>query len=131
MARSSVNPTTPASLRPQLGRGKRSPDELRPEWRRLYNNDPPRISRDLLILGIAYRRQEMAHGGLGKATLRKHGTSCRSLKTYSMHSSASNLALSCDFARLNIRMFLRHLSMLRKSYATAVQSQHLAEVRCR
>jgi hypothetical protein len=80
MARSSVNPTTPASLRPQLGRGKRSPDELRREWRRLYNDDPPRISRDLLILGIAYRRQEMAHGGLGKATLRKLQTLAKTLR---------------------------------------------------
>ena len=31
-------------------------DELRREWRRLYRSEPPRISRDLLIRGIGYRR---------------------------------------------------------------------------
>ena len=47
------------------------PDELRREWRRLYRSEPPKISRDLLIRGIGYRRQEIQHGGLGKATHRK------------------------------------------------------------
>jgi hypothetical protein len=46
-------------------------DELRREWRRLYRSEPPRISRDLLIRGIGYRRQEIQHGGLGKSTHRK------------------------------------------------------------
>jgi Protein of unknown function (DUF2924) len=46
-------------------------DELRREWRRLYHNEPPRISRDLLMRGIGYRLQEIQHGGLGKATRRK------------------------------------------------------------
>jgi Protein of unknown function (DUF2924) len=46
-------------------------DELRREWRRLYHNEPPRISRDLLMRGIGYRLQELQHGGLGKATHRK------------------------------------------------------------
>ncbi len=41
-------------------------DKLRSEWRRLYRCEPPRVSRDLLIRGIAYRRQELHHGGLGK-----------------------------------------------------------------
>jgi len=79
MARRSVDPTAPAAQGPQLVRGETSLDELRREWRRLYNNDPPRISRDLLILGIAYRRQEMVHGGLGKATLRKLKTLAKAL----------------------------------------------------
>jgi hypothetical protein len=81
MARRYFYPSTPALQKAQLVRGKTSPDELRREWRRLYNNDPPRISRDLLILGIAYRRQEMAHGGLGKATLRKLRTLAKTLRT--------------------------------------------------
>jgi hypothetical protein len=38
-------------------------DELRREWRRLYRSEPPRISRDLLMRGIDYRRQEIQHGG--------------------------------------------------------------------
>ena len=46
-------------------------DELRGEWRRLYRGEPPRISRDLLLRGIAYRRQELKHGGLSKTTRRK------------------------------------------------------------
>ena len=33
-------------------------DKLRGEWRRLYHCEPPGISRDLLLRGIAYRRQE-------------------------------------------------------------------------
>ncbi len=46
-------------------------EELRREWRRLYHGEPPRISRDLLALALGYRLQEIAHGGLGKATRRK------------------------------------------------------------
>jgi hypothetical protein len=42
---------------------------LRLEWRRLYRREPPRLSRDLLMRGVAYRLQEMASGGL---------TSCQS-----------------------------------------------------
>ena len=45
--------------------------QLRDEWRRLYRGQPPRLSRDLLIRSIAYRMQELAYGGLSKATQRK------------------------------------------------------------
>jgi hypothetical protein len=45
--------------------------QLREEWRRLYRSQPPRLSRDLLIRTIAYRMQELAYGGLSKATTRK------------------------------------------------------------
>jgi hypothetical protein len=45
--------------------------QLRDEWRRLYRGQPPRLSRDLLIRTIAYRMQELAYGGLSKATQRK------------------------------------------------------------
>jgi hypothetical protein len=45
--------------------------QLRNEWRRLYRNHPPRLSRDLLVRTIAYRLQELAYGGLSKATQRK------------------------------------------------------------
>ena len=38
---------------------------LQIEWRRLYQATPPtRLSRDLLIRGVAYKVQEQAHGGL-------------------------------------------------------------------
>jgi hypothetical protein len=39
--------------------------DLRIEWRRLYRTTPPtRLSRDLLLRGVAYKVQEQAHGGL-------------------------------------------------------------------
>ena len=39
--------------------------ELRIEWQRLYCATPPtRLSRDLLLRGIAYRIQEHALGGI-------------------------------------------------------------------
>jgi hypothetical protein len=51
---------------------KLSLPELRAEWRRLYRKLPPhRLSRDLLIRGIAYKVQEAVHGGLSKPTLRR------------------------------------------------------------
>jgi hypothetical protein len=46
--------------------------ELRAEWRRRFRSPAPsRLSRDLLMRGIAYKIQERAHGGLGRVTLRK------------------------------------------------------------
>lgn len=45
---------------------------LRAEWRRLYRSLPPRrVSRDLLMLGVAWKIQEQAYGGLGAATKRR------------------------------------------------------------
>jgi hypothetical protein len=81
MARRSVSPTTPSSQTPQFVQADPSLDELRREWRRLYHVDAPRISRDLLVLGIAYRFQEIEHGGLGKATIRKLRTLAKTLRT--------------------------------------------------
>jgi hypothetical protein len=48
--------------------------DLRTEWRRLFRSNPPNLSRDLLVRAIAYRVQELAHGGLSKATARKLAT---------------------------------------------------------
>ncbi len=56
-------------------------EELRLEWRRLLHSDAPRISRDLLVLGLGYRLQELEHGGLGKATRRKLQTIAKALRT--------------------------------------------------
>ena len=58
-----------------------SREDLRCEWRRLYRSEPPRISRDLLTRGIAYRRQELEHGGLSKATRRKLKTLAKMVHT--------------------------------------------------
>jgi hypothetical protein len=67
------------SLRVELGDA--SLDVIRAEWRRLYRSEPPRISRDLLLRGIAYRRQEHQHGGLGKTTRRKLKTLAKMFRT--------------------------------------------------
>jgi hypothetical protein len=80
MARRSTKPTTPSLPNPELVEASASLDELRREWRRLYHRDPPKISRDLLVLGIAYRLQEIKHGGLGKATVRKLQTLAKTLR---------------------------------------------------
>ncbi len=45
--------------------------ELRAEWRRLFRTQTPSLSRDLIMRGVAYRMQELAHGGLAKAIQRK------------------------------------------------------------
>jgi len=51
--------------------------DLRIEWRRLYRTTPPtRLSRDLLIRGVAYRVQERAHGGLSLSTKRRLRSLC-------------------------------------------------------
>jgi hypothetical protein len=46
--------------------------DLQIEWRRLYRTTPPtRLSRDLLIRGVAYMLQVSAHGGLSLSTKRR------------------------------------------------------------
>jgi hypothetical protein len=46
--------------------------ELRNEWRRHHRMPPPkRLSRDLLIRGIAYKLQERVWGGLPPSALKK------------------------------------------------------------
>jgi hypothetical protein len=66
---------------------------LRHEWGRLYHSQPPRISRDLLVLGLGYRLQEIAHGGLGKATRRKLRNLARALRTTGRVGPAPSLDL--------------------------------------
>ncbi len=45
---------------------------LRAEWRRLYRTHPPKLlRRDLLQLGVAWKLQERALGGLSAATKRQ------------------------------------------------------------
>ena len=66
-----IGPTSPAELSQKLAAlNDLTAPQLRAEWRRLYRGQPPRLSRDLLVRSIAYRIQELAHGGL-KATRRK------------------------------------------------------------
>lgn len=47
-------------------------ENLREEWRRMYQVPPPRrLSRDMLLRGIAYKLQENAFGGLSKPIRRR------------------------------------------------------------
>jgi hypothetical protein len=68
-------------------------EELRGEWRRLYRSEPPRISRDLLVLALGYRVQEIEHGGLGKSTRRKLQTIAKALRTTGRIGPISGLSL--------------------------------------
>jgi hypothetical protein len=80
-------------LSPSRAPESASLDELRGEWRRLYRCEPPRTSRDLLLRGIAYRRQELEHGGLGKMTRRKFKTLAKMLQTTGQVAPDPGLAL--------------------------------------
>jgi hypothetical protein len=63
---------------------------LRDRWTELYGLEPaPRISRDLLIRGVAYRIQEEADRGLSKMALRHLARAAKELReTGSMTESA-------------------------------------------
>ena len=68
--------------------------ELRTEWRRLYRKPPPhRLSRDLLIRGVAYKIQQAVHGGLSKPTLRR----LRILSDQSASGAGSKLERQASF----------------------------------
>ncbi len=54
---------------------------LRSEWRRLYRAPAPkRVARDLLMLGVAWKIQEQAYGGLGAATRRRLADLAKSME---------------------------------------------------
>ncbi len=48
-----------------------SPAQLRREWRQSFRAPPPAVGPSLLALGIAYRLQEKAVGGLSSAHVRE------------------------------------------------------------
>jgi DUF2924 family protein len=66
---------------------------LRREWRLLYHREPRRISRDLFVLGLGYKLQEIALGGLGKTTRRKLQTMAKALRTTGRIGPAPSLSL--------------------------------------
>jgi hypothetical protein len=66
-----------------------NPKQLREEWRRLYHGEAPKLSRDLLVLALGYRLQELEYGGLGRATKRKLQTIAKSLRTTGRVGSAA------------------------------------------
>jgi len=67
--------------------------DLEAEWRRLYRCEAPRISRDLLLRGLAYRHQELRRGGLGKTTRRKLKTLAKMFQTTGRVGADPGLAL--------------------------------------
>lgn len=66
---------------------------LRDEWRRLHRSEPPKISRDLLVLALGYRLQEIKYGGLSKSTRRKLQTMAKALRTLGRVGPAPSLSL--------------------------------------
>jgi hypothetical protein len=47
---------------------RRSLPELQDRWRQLIGTEPPRYTREFLVKRLAYRLQELAHGGLRQET---------------------------------------------------------------
>ena len=43
--------------------------DLQARWRELFDTEPPRRNRGYLVSRIAYRLQELEHGGLAPATI--------------------------------------------------------------
>ena len=44
---------------------------LQDRWLQLVGSDPPRYSREFLIRRLAYRNQELAHGGIALSAREK------------------------------------------------------------
>ena len=78
-------------------------EELRCEWRRLSHTEPPRISRDLLVLALGYRLQEITQGGLGKSTRRKLQTMAKCDRCPDYHLSLLNGRSGICFFHLKVR----------------------------
>lgn len=77
--------TTPAAPSPEQTpvppRDCSSLNELREDYRQLFHTEAPKLSRDLLVRAIGYRRQEIEHGGLGNTTRRKLQTVAKALRS--------------------------------------------------
>ncbi|SFK87178.1 DUF2924 domain-containing protein, partial [Methylocapsa palsarum] len=55
-----MTPPDPAAIEAEIERIRSlGLEDLRREWRRLYRSEAPRISRDLLVLALGYRLQEL------------------------------------------------------------------------
>lgn len=46
-------------------------EELKPQWRKYFDNDPVRFQRDYMVRRIAYQIQARAYGGLPKTIRNK------------------------------------------------------------
>jgi hypothetical protein len=79
--RSTMSGTADLATRLVALRGK-SHATLRAEWRRLYRSEPPkRVSRDLLELGVAWKLQERALGGMSAALKRRIADLAKTMET--------------------------------------------------
>lgn len=68
--------------------------ELRENWQRLYRSHlPKKLSRDLLELGIAWKLQERALGGLSAATKRQIAELARTMEAKADLAKARTLSL--------------------------------------
>jgi len=68
--------------------------DLRKEWARLYRSHPPKkLSRDLLQLGVAWKLQERAFGGLSGVTKRQIEDLSRTIATTSDLAKARTVSL--------------------------------------
>jgi hypothetical protein len=56
-------------------------NELREEYQALYRTEAPKLSRDLLLRAIGYRRQEIEYGSISKATRRKLQTIAKAIRS--------------------------------------------------
>lgn len=66
-----ADPVHDAPILARLSALKRaSVPELRVEWRKLFETEPPNNSRPFLELRIGYRLQELHYGGLSASTIR-------------------------------------------------------------
>ena len=81
-SRAGTTSTAPSPEQAQVPpRDSSSLNELREEYRRLFHTEAPKLSRDLLVRAIGYRRQEIEHGGLGNAARRKLQTIAKALRS--------------------------------------------------
>ncbi len=68
--------------------------ELRENWQRLYRSHPPKkLSRDLLELGVAWKLQERALGGLSAATRRQLDDLARTMEAKTDLAEARTVSL--------------------------------------
>ncbi len=78
------------------------PAQLSAEWRRLYRAQPPkRASRDLLELGVAWKLQERAYGGLSAAVKRRIALLAQTMDEHGVlaQSRAINLKVGAKLVR--------------------------------
>ncbi len=69
MTKIATKPTTQPSIARQIADLENMTlDELRGRWRDLFGTEPPGYSKAHLVRRLAYRLQELAHGGITDAT---------------------------------------------------------------